>query len=295
MNAFPGSNTKPKLNNIAPRPLGMTRQFPVGPPTKAGASSGKKRPRLTSEQRLERSRERNRIHARKTRQRKKLIMTEMQKRLKELHESGLKLRQNIDERKTANILLSMSAVPDSEMPELPVRIEFNPDDLQQVKNEDLDRLAGNSKRKASDSDSDDEDEDEIGSGDDSVSTDEGNEYGREEARERPDSPKRPRTDEHFAEDDGITDPAALELHRRERNRMHAKRTRVRKKHIMDETSKMIDRLEKQNVQLLDYLTVLEGGKLTNRSSSPATEAIETAVAARQAPPSPSPSPSLFRK
>ena len=65
-------------------------------------------------------------------------MTEMQKRLKELHESGLKLRQNIDERKGEHFL-SMSAVPDSEMPELPVRIEFNPDDLQQVKNEDLDR------------------------------------------------------------------------------------------------------------------------------------------------------------
>ena len=196
-----------------------------------------------------------------------MVMTQMQDQLKTLHEAGLKLRQAISERKTANILLSMSSVPDSEMPEFPVPIEFRPEDLQQVKNEDLDRLAGN-QDDDDDDDDDDGDEGEGGSGDDSASGDgSGSEDGQPTGR----GAKRRRSDDGDSSaplnDDDETNPELTEKNRRERNRMHAKRTRVRKKHIMDETSKMIERLEKQNGQLVEYLTVLEGRKPSGKTSS----------------------------
>jgi hypothetical protein len=184
--------------------------------------------------------------------------------LKALHEAGLKLRQSISERKTANILLSMSSVPDSEMPALPVPIEFRPEDLQHVKNEDLDRLAGNQ----DDDDDDDDGEGEGGSGDDTAS---GDDSGSEDGQPTRRGAKRRRSDDGDSSvplnDDEETDPDLMEKHRRERNRMHAKRTRVRKKHVMDETSKMIDRLERQNAQLVEYLSVLEGGKQSGKPSS----------------------------
>ena len=114
-------------------------------------------------------------------------MSQMQERLKELHQSSLQLRQTISERKTANILLSMSAVPDSELPQLPVPIEFNPDDLQNVKSEVLDRLTGTRKRKSTElkdieanlDDANDDEEQDGGSGaDDSPSSDEDCEDGK---------------------------------------------------------------------------------------------------------------------
>jgi hypothetical protein len=55
------------------------------------------------------SRERNRMHARKTRQRKKAHMTELSKVRKDLEEQQRQLKQAISERKTAKILLVMSA------------------------------------------------------------------------------------------------------------------------------------------------------------------------------------------
>ena len=255
----------PKLSAIAPRPAGVERQTPLlASSGQLGNATKKKRPRLSTAQRLERSRERNRIHARKTRQRKKMVMSQMQERLKELHQSSVKLRQIISERKTANILLSMSAVPDSELPQLPVPIEFNPDDLQNVKSEVLDRLTGTRKRKSTElkdieenlDDANDDEEEDSGSGaDDSPSSDEDCEDGK-----GAESFTKKENEKIFPDDDGTTDPTLLEEHRRQRNRMHAKRTRVRRKHIMDETRLMIERLGKQNSQLLAYLNVLENGK-----------------------------------
>ncbi|CAM9596209.1 unnamed protein product, partial [Phaeothamnion confervicola] len=65
--------------------------------------------RLTSEERLQRSRERNRIHARKTRQRKKAQIQSLQGRAEELRDEQRRLRQALKERKTASILLVMSS------------------------------------------------------------------------------------------------------------------------------------------------------------------------------------------
>jgi len=223
---------------IAPRPPGMAR-----PSNQPPAACGKKRPRLTTEERLERSRERNRIHARKTRQRKKAMLSTLQDKVKRLHQHGTELRQTINDRKTASILLAM-ADPGMELPELPVPIEFDPEDVGSV----AEGLSGK-KRKRSNGESD-------GDVAQEAQNDEPNPHRSTK------HPVKEEENENIPSDGGVKERKdcsieELELLRRERNRMHAKRTRIRKKQLVDETNKMIQRLEAQNQQLMDYMKQLE--------------------------------------
>jgi hypothetical protein len=56
-------------------------------------------------------------------------------------------------------------------------------------------------------------------------------------------------------------PAELDRIRRERNRMHAKRTRDRKRHFMEEMTDMCKTLENENMLLRHHLINLNGGVL----------------------------------
>ena len=63
--------------------------------------------------RLERSRERNREHARKTRLRKKARLQALQSRLIDLQQEHSVLKQNVEESNIASILLNLSSVSES--------------------------------------------------------------------------------------------------------------------------------------------------------------------------------------
>jgi hypothetical protein len=64
---------------------------------------------VDSEERLARSRDRNRQHARRTRLRKKQQLESLQKRVKELQEENKLLKQTIEECSIASILLGLSS------------------------------------------------------------------------------------------------------------------------------------------------------------------------------------------
>jgi len=202
----------------------------------------------SSNERLKRSRERNRMHARKTRQRKKEHTQKLQNRADELKVEHIRLKQAINEKNTANILVglfqtgesggkenngngmmsdpnvemllkrSIEDIPDaSKIPELPALI-----------------LPGqhNGKRKSTD----------RGDGDRESLLNDLEEDGIDYAL--------------LGKDRSSCSPAELDQIRRERNRMHAKRTRDRKRIFMEEMEMVIKRLEDENSLLLGHLTTL---------------------------------------
>lgn len=78
-------------------------------PEKCSSSDDSHDPQLDTEQRLARSRDRNREHARRTRLRKKQQLEALQKRVKELQEESKLLKQTIEECSIASILLGLSS------------------------------------------------------------------------------------------------------------------------------------------------------------------------------------------
>jgi len=188
------------------------------------------------------SRERNRMHARKTRQRKKEHMQKLQNRADELKLEQISLKQAINEKNTASILVglfqngedcaensgaiyvdpkvegllkrSTEDIPDaSKIPELPALI-----------------LPGqhNGKRKSTDGDVDvDADRESMLNMTDDLEED-GIDYAL------------------LGKDRSSCTPTELDKIRRERNRMHAKRTRDRKRIFMEEMEVMIKELEDEN-------------------------------------------------
>lgn len=197
--------------------------------------------------RLVRSRERNRIHARKTRQRKKEQMQNLQNRASKLKDEQLILKQTINEKNTASILANLfskdasdqriedprveellrrpaSEIPDpSKLPELPALI--------------LPGQHNSKKHKASEDRASKED-----------LPDDGIDY------------------ELLGKDRSKCTPAELDQIRRERNRMHAKRTRDRKRLFMEEMAEMCKQLEEENVLLQYHLDGLNGVKSTEQDT-----------------------------
>ena len=194
------------------------------------------------------SRERNRMHARKTRQRKKELMQKLQNRADELKLVQMRLKQAISEKNTANILVglfqngedgtegsgalavdptvetllkrSAEDIPDaSKIPELPALI-----------------LLGqhNGKRKSTDSECDDDRGGMLGTADE----EDGIDYAL------------------LGKDRSVCTPAELDQIRRERNRMHAKRTRDRKRIFMEEMEVLINQLQEENSLLHAHATKL---------------------------------------
>lgn len=222
--------------------------------------AGDKKP--SSTERLQRSRERNRMHARKTRQRKKEHMQKLQNRADELKLEQIRLKQSINEKNTANILVRLfqtgedgaSATDTSDEdgaavamvdPQVEVLLKRSTEEIPDASNiPELPALilpGQHTKRKSSSSD---------GAAGKSTSTDEG-----------------ATTPEGEAEEDGIDyallgkdrgscTPAELDQIRRERNRMHAKRTRDRKRIFMEEMETMIKQLEDENALLQAHMNKL---------------------------------------
>ena len=179
------------------------------------------------------------MHARKTRQRKKEAMHTLQQSLDELKEEQIRLRQVINEKNTANILVGLfwsngrngvtedpgietllrrppEEIPDaSKLPELPALILPGQHHSKKQNNSNINI---NSTSQAPPAD--------------------GIDY------------------QLLGKDRSKCTPAELDQIRRERNRMHAKRTRDRKRLLMDEMEKIIKKLEDENALLQDHLEAL---------------------------------------
>jgi len=83
----------------------------VGSPLPPPASLPKASGLTTDGDKLTRTRERNRVHARKTRQRKKQHIQQLQNNYERLKSEQLRLKQQINDRKMASALLMMAGSP----------------------------------------------------------------------------------------------------------------------------------------------------------------------------------------
>lgn len=196
------------------------------------------------------SRERNRIHARKTRQRKKEQMQNLTDRADELKQEQIRLKQSINEKNTASILVGLftsnessgdNQVEDPRVEELLRRPAEEIPDAAMLPELPALILPGqhNSKKHKSSSP--------VSSKDDLP--DDGIDY------------------ELLGKDRSKCTPAELDQIRRERNRMHAKRTRDRKRLFMEEMAEMCKQLEDENELLQEHLDVLNGRTKKRKETS----------------------------
>ncbi len=100
----------------------------------------------------------------------------------------------------------------------------------------------------------------------------------------------------LGKDRSVCSPAELDQIRRERNRMHAKRTRDRKRIFMEEMEVMIKQLEDENALLQTHINKITGGQpseisapLSNHVISPLIGPVTTTSAPAPAPLSSDPS------
>lgn len=195
-------------------------------------------------ERLARSRERNREHARRTRLRKKAQLQVLQGRVKELQEESRLLKQTVEECSIASILLGLSGSNESE--------DMTENIVDTLKSKSCDFVSGcpplGGKRKRFLSDASDISPQPMklrvkGK----MTTVGGAGAGKTQINWK--------TGAYFDED-GIQKqltPEELEDLRRERNRMHAKMTRDRKKNFISSVEKTIADFERDNKRMRGLL------------------------------------------
>lgn len=181
------------------------------------------------------------MHARKTRQRKKQHIQSLTTRADALKEEQLKLRQVINEKNTASILVGLFAASgkkdeemDPQVEQLLLRSIDDIPDATKVPELPALHLPGLSKRRGKNA---------INVTDLTVPAslpEDGIDYGL------------------LGKDRSQCTPAELDKIRRERNRMHAKRTRDRKRIFMEEMEGIIKTLEEENELLRGHLVSLGG-------------------------------------
>lgn len=211
-------------------------------------------------ERIQRSRERNRIHARKTRQRKKEQLQSLQSKAEQLKGEQVKLKLSINEKNTANILCCLfsnnqgshgSCADDPRVEALLTRPEDeipDPSKLPALQPLILPSGAQHSKK----------------NGNSTVELqplpNDGIDY------------------ELLGKDRSKCTPAELDQIRRERNRMHAKRTRDRKRLFMEEMAEMCKILEGENCILQQHLDELNDIKSGPPSFAKPTKMTQTSTA-----------------
>jgi len=212
----------------------------------------------TRDERLQRSRERNKVHARRTRQRKKEHMQDLAIKATDLKQKQISLKSLINEKNTANILLAMFS-PDNSSESKDTSKDDRIDHLLKRSNEEIPDaskitelpalvLPGHNNYRKKESS--------CIAGDSTYPND-GIDY------------------ELLTKDRSKCTIFELDKIRKERNRMHAKRTRDRKKRFMDEMEKIIKKLESENELLSNQLqglsdihTPLSGNSTPSLASSP---------------------------
>jgi len=244
----------------------MAPQKPKATPLKKSRNAG---------ERIQRSRERNRIHARKTRQRKKEQLQSLQNKAEQLKGEQITLKLSINEKNTANILcclfsnnqgLQSSSADDPRVEALLTRPEEeipDPSKLPALQPLILPSGAQHSKRNSSD------------------------------ASRIQQLPNDGIDYELLGKDRSKCTPAELDQIRRERNRMHAKRTRDRKRLFMEEMAEMCKVLEGENRILRQHLDELNGLKSKHAATiAPSMKLIPTSITSVPTAVSPSLSPAI---
>lgn len=213
------------------------------PPRSAG-----KRPAsdISVDERLRRSRERNREHARRTRQRKKAQLQTLQARVAELQEEGARLEEAVKDCATANILLGLSnpALAACVQTCFKSRADAALTEAMASTGESDEPPSPTAERPGTPTDEAPADDD---AGDGEPAAD-----GRASASSSGLASARPTI--HWK--NGYTldanggrknlSPAELDKMRRERNRLHAKMTRDRKKVYIETLSRAVTDLEEEN-------------------------------------------------
>lgn len=184
------------------------------------------------------SRERNRIHARKTRQRKKEQMQGLQGQADNLKQEQMRLRQIINEKNTANILVGLFATSDQidkrkedpaveELLRRPVNEIPDSSKISELPALILPGHHASKKLQATNARV--------------CALDVGIDY------------------QLLGKDRSKCTPEELDQIRRERNRMHAKRTRDRKRMFMEEMAEMCRILKEENDMLRAHLAEIDPG------------------------------------
>ena len=197
-------------------------------------TNSKKRKKMTQEERAVRSRERNRVHARKIRAQKKLQAEALHHRIGELKADGDRLRQLVDERYTASLLLGLSQTQVSSGKSV---------ELKQSKT-----ICGHAYLDILDNPN------WFGSEEPAlpatISTlNQGNDDNPNGYDNNNNSKKNKRRIK--------SSPQERDRIRRERNRIHAKRTRDRKKMFLEASEQIISRMENECLALREYLVGIE--------------------------------------
>lgn len=205
------------------------------------------------------SRERNRMHARKTRQRKKEHMIKLQTRADHLKKEQVRIRQIINEKTTASILVGLFSTKDS----------MQSSELEDPKIEELLQRPVESIPDAS----------KIPELPALILPGQHNSRKQKLITSRQSAIIEENGYQNSNPDDGIDykllgkdrskcTPAELDQIRRERNRMHAKRTRDRKRLFMEEMEEVIKKLEEENTLLQNHLDELGGDPAQHTTRSP---------------------------
>ncbi|KAL7543194.1 hypothetical protein ACHAXR_012477 [Thalassiosira sp. AJA248-18] len=194
------------------------------------------------------NRERNRVHAQRTRQRKKDRMQKLQNRADALKLEQTRLKQAINEKNTASILMwlfqsegdsakSNNAGNTTIDPKVEVLMKRSAEDIPDAsKIPELPALIlPGKKRKSIDGEGDGDRERTSTPGD---LQEDGIDYAL------------------LGKDRSACTAAELDQIRRERNRLHAKRARDRKRIFMEEMKVMIKQLEDENLLLQDHVNKL---------------------------------------
>lgn len=196
-------------------------------------SSNGKRKRMSAEDRKARNRERNRLHARKTRQRKKQHVQELQLKIWGLRQERQRLLQHVQEHRTAGVLLALSCSPSRCVQGTPSQQHGASTGAAPVARDWSRELASHEEtlRKITQ-------EFESMDGGQHAGED-GSVTGGAALDEKNGGPKGGGVASASAQKGTLADRTAL---RRERNRMHAKRTRNRKKLFVEACSVMINKM-----------------------------------------------------
>ena len=237
------------------------------------------------------SRERNRIHARKTRQRKKEQLQILQTKAEELKGVQTNLKLSINEKNTANILCCLfsnaqggsssssqnncGGVEDPRVEVLLQRPEEeipDPSKLSALQPLILPSGAQHSKKCNNNYNNEQQQQQEH----------QQQEHDHEQQEEE--LPDDGIDYELLGKDRSKCTPAELDQIRRERNRMHAKRTRDRKRIFMEEMADMCKVLEEENQLLQQHLDELNGvPTTTTRTNTPTQLQQKTPIVAMVSP------------
>jgi len=186
--------------------------------------------------RLERSRERNREHARKTRLRKKARLQSLQSRLIDLQQERSALKQNLEESNIASILLKLSSVNGNDDQNC---CSSDNNNSPQLKNPE--QVANPLKRPINTNllsyNKKETDVDYVSS------------LNKDECNDKDESRKNMSTGSACRKEMKLLSAEEIESTRRERNRLHAKMTRERKKMLISRLEKSIMELEQENQEL----------------------------------------------